>query len=148
MAPFDVSPVFVFLAPRDAGLENVMFTFTFPALISPQCTFWYNLVLFGTIWCFLVKFGLLYYFFENVALTFTIHELIFLWIVLYSEGPCLMCCISWSFNEMGHPNVKFIIPLLIFRVFPTFRICVTSVRVVRWIVWHGLSISLSKIKSS
>ena len=32
--PFDVSPVFVFLAPRDAGLEKVMLTFTFPALIT------------------------------------------------------------------------------------------------------------------
>ena len=29
-APFDVSPVFVFLAPLDAGLEKVMLTLTFP----------------------------------------------------------------------------------------------------------------------
>ena len=34
LAPFEVSPLFGFLAPRDAGLENVMLTFTFPAYID------------------------------------------------------------------------------------------------------------------
>ena len=56
LAPFDVSPVLVFLAPRDAGLENVMAGFTFPALISYQCAFWYDLVLFGTSWFVVVLF--------------------------------------------------------------------------------------------
>ena len=50
LAPFDVSPLFGFLAPLDAGLENVMFTFTFPALISSQCTM---CVRCGTVWYFL-----------------------------------------------------------------------------------------------
>ena len=68
LAPFDVSPLFGFLAPLDAGLENVMFTFTFPALISGQCTmcvqFVYDVVLFGTMWQYyiVVLFGKIWYF--------------------------------------------------------------------------------------
>ena len=93
-APFDVSPVFVFLAPLDAGLEKVMLTLTFPEHWDGD----------GKIHFLVINFLSL----GTSATT------------LMKRGSRLLLSIS-------------------FRVSLTFWICMTSVSVVCWIVWHDLS---------
>ena len=97
--PFDVSPVFVFLAPRDAGLEKVMLTFTFPALIT--VTVGAKSTRSDFLWIFALVAGN-----ENTASNYQIIRSSLNIIVISSRGEhlldlhdfCLCCswnCLTW-----------------------------------------------------